>query len=236
MKPNPSSAAGRARRTPPRSSRAGTAPTAAERAWRPLGYLAVALVWTVIAAVTLALPAALTVGLMSSSPGFTTERFFAEADVVMLVVFLVFAVIVLVPLLGYVFVALPLGTVSLAMLSWTYTARSLSPRYAGERLSSTGWSREAIGPVTLFPTAMSLLPVRITAWTAFWVRVMLLGWRPSRGILIAGIPYGLASFFAAGWILWPVTAAHTWIWVTATGILVALTVVLVVRAGRRLAP
>ncbi len=229
MRPNPASSAARAARS--RSDRSSTPPSAAERALRPFGYLLVAIVWTVLAAVTLTLPALLTVGL-TSNPDFTTSGFFAGTDTVMLVLFLAFAVIVLVPLLGYAFVALPLGTVPLAVLSWTYVVRSLNPGYAGERLSSTGWSRNAIGPITLLPTAMSLLPVRVTPWAAFWARVMFLGWRPSRGVFLAGVPYGLASFLAAGWILWPVGAVAAVVWTVVTVALVAATVVLVVRAAR----
>ncbi|QNE37067.1 hypothetical protein [Leifsonia shinshuensis] len=231
MKPNSASPAARAAGRS-RSDRAATPPSGAERAWRPLGYLLVAVVWTVLAAVVLALPAALTVGLATSNPDFTTRGFFAGSDVAVLVLFLAFAVIVLVPLLGYAFVALALGTVPLAVLSWTYVVRSLSPGYAGERLSSTGWSRNAIGPVTVAPTAMSLLPVRVTPWAEFWVRLMFLGWKPSRAVLLAGLPYGLASFLLAGWLLWPVGPVAAVVWTVVTAALVAAAVVLVVRAYR----
>lgn len=231
MKPNPASPAARAAaRT--RSDRSSTPPSGAERALRPFGYLLIAIVWTLLAAVTLSLPAALTVGLASSNADFTTRGFFAGSDIAVTVLFLAFSVVVLVPLLGYAFVALPLATVPLAVLSWTYVLRSLSPAYANERLSSTGWSRNAIGPVTLLPTAMSLLPVRVTPWAAFWVRLMFLGWRPNRGVLLAGIPYGLASFLLAGWLLWPVGPVAAVIWTIVTLALVALTVLLVVRALR----
>lgn len=231
MKPNSASPAARAANRS-RSDRADTPPSGAERAWRPFGYLLVAVVWTVLAAIVLALPAALTVGLATSGPGFTTQGFFAGSDLVVLVLFLAFAVIVLVPLLGYAFVALALGTVPLAVLSWTYVVRSLSPGYAGERLSSTGWSRNAIGPVTVAPTAMSLLPVRVTPWAGFWVRLMFLGWKPSRAVLLAGLPYGLASFLLAGWLLWPVGPVAAVVWTVVTVALVAVTVLLVVRAYR----
>jgi hypothetical protein len=79
---------------------------------------------------------------------------------------------------------------------------------------------------------MSLLPVRVTPWAAFWVRVMFLGWRPSRGVFLAGIPYGLASFLAAGWILWPVGPVAAVVWTVVTVALVVATLVLVVRAAR----
>ena len=231
MKPNSASPAARAA-SRSRSDRGATPPSGAERALRPLGYLLVAVVWTVLAAVVLSLPFALTIGLATSNPDFTTAGFFAGSDVLVLVLFLAFAVIVLVPLLGYAFVALALGTVPLAVLAWTYVVRGLSPGYAGERLSSTGWSRNAIGPITVAPTAMSLLPVRLTPWTEFWTRLMFLGWRPSRAVLLAGIPYGLASFLLAGWLLWPVGPVAAVVWTVLTLALVALAVLLVVRAFR----
>ncbi|MDR6971494.1 hypothetical protein [Leifsonia shinshuensis] len=240
MKPNANSAAARARL--PRSDRAATPPSAAERALRPVGYLLVALVWTVLGAIVLLLPAALPFALWSTNPDFSTEEFLTGGDVVPTVLFLVFAAVVLVPLLGYAYVALPLAAVPLAVLAWTYVGRSLLPRYAGERLSSTGWSRNVIGPPTLGPTALSLLPVHLTPWTRFWTELMLLGWRPGRRILYAGIPYGLASFLAPGWLFWPLGVVGVAVWAIVTGALVALSVALVVRAyrarvsGRRPAP
>ncbi|MGO4301087.1 hypothetical protein [Leifsonia sp. RAF41] len=231
MKPNANPAAARARL--PRSDRASTPPSAAERALRPVGYLLVALVWTALSVVTLLLPAALPFALWSTNPDFSSQEFVTGGDVVPTVLFLIFAVVVLVPLLGYAFVALPLASVPLAVLSWTYVGRSLAPAYAGERLSSTGWSRNVIGPPTLGPTALSLLPVRLTAWTRFWTELMLLGWRPGRGILLAGIPYGLASFAVAGWLFWPVGTVGVAVWTILTAALVVATVVLVVRAYRQ---
>jgi hypothetical protein len=231
MKPNPSSSA--ARGTGSRRDRSSTPPSAGERGLRPLGYLLVALVWTALGAVTLVLPAALPFGLWSSDHAFSSQEFVTGGDTAITVLFLVFAAIVLVPLLGYAFVALPLGTVSLAILSWTYVVRSLQPAYAAERLSSTGWSRDVIGPVTVGKTALSLLPVRLTPWTRFWTEVMFLGWRPGRGVLVAGIPYGLASFLVPGWLFWPVGAVGTVVWSIVTAALVIATVVLVVREFRR---
>lgn len=227
MKPNPNSAA--ARSSGSRQDRSSTPPSQAERALRPFGYLLVALVWTVLGAVTLALPAALPFGLWSTNPDFSSREFVTGGDTVITVLFLVFALVVLVPLLGYAFVALPLGSVSLAVLSWTYVVRSLRPSYAGERLSSTGWSRNVIGPVTVGKTALSLLPVRLTPWTTLWTEITFLGWRPGRAVLVAGIPYALASFLVAGWLFWPVGPVAAVVWVVVTAALVVTTVVLIVR-------
>lgn len=230
MKPNRNSAA--ARQQSSRSDRSSTPPSAAGRALRPFGYLLVALVWTALGAITLLLPAALPFGIGSTDPGSTTQDFLGGGNTITVVLFLVFAAVVLVPLMGYVFVALPLASVPLAVLAWTYVARSLRPGYAGERLSSTGWSRNVIGPPTIAPTAMSLLPVRLTPWTRFWTRFMMLGWRPNRGILMAGYPYGLASFLVAGWLYWPMGPVGVAVWSAITAALVVATVVLVVRAYR----
>ncbi|WP_348788686.1 hypothetical protein [Leifsonia sp. NPDC080035] len=231
MKPNPASPAARSAAAKTRSDRSATPPSGTERALRPFGYLLIALVWTVLAVVVLALPLALTIGL-GIDGDFSARAFLLESDVVSTVLFLLLVVVLLVPLLGYAYVTLALGAVPLAVLAWTYVVRSLSPGYAGERLSSTGWSRDVIGPITVLPTAMSLLPVRLTPWTEFWARVMFLGWRPSRGVLLAGIPYGLASFLLAGWLLWPVGPVAAVVWTIVTLALVALTVLLVVRAAR----
>lgn len=230
MKPNRNSAAARSRL--PRTDRAATPPSAAERVLRPFGYLLIGLVWTAIGLVTLLLPAALPFGLWSTDPERSTQDFLAGTDLLPLLLFLAFALVVLVPLLGYVFVALPLASVPLAVLSFTYVVRSLMPRYAGERLSSTGWSRNVIGPPTIGPTALSLLPVRLTPWTRLWAGLMMLGWRPNRGILIAGLPLGLASFLVSGWLFWPVDTVGAVVWSVVTAALLAATIVLVVRAYR----
>ena len=229
MRPNPQSAAGRPKRSP--AQRYATPPSTAARALRPLGYLLIGLVWTVIGAVTLSLPALLTVGL-ASGDSFTTKDFVQNGDPVMLILAGVFALVVLVPLLGYAFIALPLASIPLAVLAFTYLVRSLRPAYASERLSATGWTREAIGPITVYPTAMSLLPLRVTPWTRFWTQVMLLGWIPGKGLLWAAITYGIASFLVPGWLLWPVAPAAAVVWGIVSAALVVATIVLVVRAAR----
>lgn len=231
MKPNRNSAAARATRRP-RSDRAATPPSAVGRALRPVGYLLIAVVWTALGAITLLLPAALPFGLWSTNPDRSGQDLVAGGALLPVLLFAVFALVVLVPLLGYAFVALPLASIPLAVLSWTYVVRSLSPRYAGERLSSTGWSRNVIGPPSIGETALSLLPVRLTPWTRFWTDLMLLGWRPSRALFVAGYPYGLATFAAAGWLYTP-GPVGTAVWGVVVAALVVATVVLLVRAFRQ---
>jgi hypothetical protein len=229
MRPNPQSAAGRPNRS--RAQRYETPPSPAARALRPLGYLLIGLVWTVLGAVTLSLPALLTVGL-ATSDDFTTEHFVQSADPLVLILAGVFGLVVLVPLLGYAFIALPLASVPLAVLAFTYVVRSLRPSYAAERLSATGWTREAIGPITVYPTAMSLLPLRVTPWARFWTQVMFLGWIPGKDLLRPAVLYGLVSFVVPAWLLWPVGPAPTVVWSIVTLAMVVTTVVLVVRVAR----
>jgi hypothetical protein len=231
MKPNRNSAAGRAASARPKRPR--KPPSSLELVLRPFGYLLVALVWTALAAVTLLLPAALPLGLSASGDGFSSRAFVTGGDPVTMVLFAVLTVVVLIPLCGYAFIALPLASTPLAVLCWTYVVRSLLPGYAGERLSSTGWSRDVIGPVTVGATALSLLPVRLTRWTRFWAELMFLGWRPGGDVLVAGLPYAAASFLVAGWLFWPVGPVAAAVWSAVTAALVASAVVLVVRAFRR---
>lgn len=216
--------------------RAATPPSSVARALRPFGYLTMALVWSLIGLVTLLLPAALSLGLWSTDPEFSSREFAAGADAGVAILFFLFTLIVLVPVVGHAFVALPLMAVSLAVLSWTYTARSLMPSYAGERLSRTGWAApgDVLGPPTFTPMAVSLLPVRLTPWTRCWTKLVLIGWAPSLAVLIAGFPCGLASFLLPGWLFWPARGpVATIAWSAVTAALVIATWVLVGRAYRR---
>ncbi|XGX78289.1 hypothetical protein LQK93_01074 [Terrabacter sp. BE26] len=215
-----------------RSTNRSPGPSGVARALRPFGYLCVATVWTALSVVSLLLPAALPFGLWSSNPRFSSKQFIAEGDIVPVLLFLIFAVAVLVPLLGYAYVALPLACLPLAVLAWTYVARSLSPGYRRQRLSCTRWSRELIGAPNMPPVAMSLLPVRQTTWTRAWTVLMGMGWRPSWDVLVAGMPVGLASFVVSGWAFWPMGEASRLAWAVGTAFLVVATVLLVGRSYR----
>jgi hypothetical protein len=181
----------------------------------------------------LALPGALPFGLITSGAGSTSEVL-ADFDPVMAVLSVVLFAGVVAPIFGYVFLALPFACVPLAVLSFTYVARSLRRDYRGERLSATGWSRDVIGPITALPTALSLFPIRMTRWTAFWTGLYLLGWVPGRALLRAAYPAGIGYLVTVIWMLWPlhsVGAIIAWALVSAAiGVFVG---VLVVRAARQ---
>ncbi|MHA7985455.1 hypothetical protein ACX9R5_06570 [Rathayibacter sp. CAU 1779] len=244
MRPNPSSDAGRnqpaqpvsatahgASAAPPRQS---TPPSERALAGRPFGYLLATAIWLALFCACLLLPALLPIGLRAENADWTTAGFFADSDVAVMVLFLVFSAIVLAPLLGTVFLALLLATGSLAVLAATYVVRSIRPSYRGERLSATGWSREALGPITLFPVAMSLIPQRQTDWTRFWTLTALLGWSPGLRMLRVGAVFGIGYFLTIGWALWPVhSAALLVVWWIITLAFAAGTIVLLVREGRR---
>ncbi|MFP3578519.1 hypothetical protein SB659_02905 [Arthrobacter sp. SIMBA_036] len=229
MRPNVYSSANAASRP----ARRTTPPSSLERALRPFGYLLMGLVWSGIGAVTLVLPAALTIGLATSGgDGFGSADFVTDSDPVMLILFGVFVLFVLVPLLGYAFVCLPLAAVPFAVLSFTYMVQSLRPAHATTRLSATGWTNEAIGPVAIIPTALSLLPVRLTPWTRFWAKTALLGWIPGKELFVPGLPIGLASFLVPVWMFAPAAPGVRVIGVVVVAALMVATIALTVRAWR----
>ncbi|MBT2503363.1 hypothetical protein [Curtobacterium sp. ISL-83] len=198
---------------------------------RPFGYLLVALVWSALSVTMIALSGALLVGLWSS--GWEPSRFFDDVDVVVVTLELIVIALIWVALLGWAQVVLPLASVPLAVLAWTYVVRSLRPSYRAERLSGTRQARGTIGPVTVTGTvAMSLLPVRPSPWTDVWARLSSAGWNPPGRIFVAGAPWGLATFLAPGWILWPVGPVPAVLWSLFSVAALAVTVVLVVRSLR----
>jgi hypothetical protein len=241
MSPNPSSAEGRTRAREPQklpvadagTGRTSTPPARWEVVLRPFGYLLVAAIWAALFAVTLVLPLLLPFGLRSDNPDYATTGFFDNLDVVVGVLFGVFALLVLVPIFGYIFIALPLASGPLMVLALTYVVRSLRPSYAGTRLSATGWSREAIGPITVFPTALSLIPLRMTGWSRFWLGAALIGWRPSLRLLYAAYAAGLGYFLTVGWVMWPVRSPALFaVWQGVTIAFVVVTLLLIVRDAR----
>lgn len=228
MRPNPASAVARAQR----AARANRPLAAWEVVLRPFGYLLTSLIWTALSLVVLALPAALPLGLLSTG-GRPTSEILASFDPLIAVLSILLFGVVIAPLLGYAFLALPFACIPLAVLSFTYVARSLRPGYRRERLSTSEWSREVIGPLTVLPTAMSLLPVRMTRWTRFWAGLYLLGWMPGRRLLVAAVPAGLGYFVTVIWMMWPLHSVVPIVaWSLVSAAIGALVVVLVVLAAR----
>jgi len=216
----------------PIDTSAGT-PSAASRAARPFGYLAIGLVWTVLWLIVLACAAALPVALagqpLADRAGITA----LGSDVRELGAFL-FAMALTAVIFGWLVVLAPFLTWPLAVLSFTYAVRSLRPAYAQERLSTTGWTREAIGPVTAFPTAVSLLPNRRSRFTDVIVLAYVVGWMPSARMVAACAPVGVAYLFTTGWVLWPVRSpALVVLCALGSVALVTASVVLMVAAVRR---
>lgn len=245
MRPNPASEPGRSgngaagsetrsAQQPPAPPRAQTPPAQWELWLRPLGYLLIGCLWLVLLAAALALPLLLPLGLRADNPDYTTAGFFQGLDLFVGVLAGLFGLVFLAPLFGYAFLALPLATAPLAILSFTYVVRSLQRRYRQERLSATGWSREALGPITLFPMALSLIPQRATRWSRFWLGAALMGWVPSLGMLWAAFACGIGYFLTVGWLMWPLhSTAAVVVWTVVSVLFGLATVLLVVRAAVR---
>ena len=239
MRPNPNSAAARSSnrtRTPRKSAaeRAATPPAGWEVALRPFGYLLVAIVWAAIFAVTLALPALLPLGIQADGSDFTMRDFFFGMDPLSAILGGLISLVLLVPIFGYAFLALPLASGPLMMLAITYVVRSLRPAYRTTRLSSTGWSRQALGPFAVFPTALSLIPIASTRWSRFWLGASLLGWVPSLGVFVAACVFGIGYLLTISWMLWPLrSTAAIVVWVVISGAFAVATIVLLVREALR---
>lgn len=181
---------------------------------RPFGYLAIGTVWTALWLVILALAAALPVALSDRRPvGLADVPLSSAAGIVDLQanpLKLVAVVVLLGPLLalvfGWVVGLLPLTSWPLAALSFVYVIRSLRPSYAGEALSATSYSDQAIGPPKTSETALSLLPVRSSRLTDALTTAYLAGWTPSFAMVGSCVWLGLGYLVATVSIAWPVTS------------------------------
>ncbi|HWK91178.1 MAG TPA: hypothetical protein VNR17_02840 [Luteimicrobium sp.] len=209
-------------------------PGPAAVALRPLGYLATGLVWSVIWLVALLLLVgsavyavtddALVDGLRDrfSSPGGTAA---------MVLVVIPILTVVMGPVGAW---QLPTASWPLAVLSFTYVARSLRPSYAREKLSytSTAPRGTSLGPPTVGDVAMSLQPLRRSRFTDAVMRFYAAGWTLDGRMFVAMLPAGLAwTAVVVG--LFPGVAAPVRItFLTLGGVLVVASVVLGVRAFR----
>lgn len=215
-------------------SRQEAPPARWELRLRPLGYAGLALVYAAIALIILFVLALLPTlledtGSLADSPGVTTLRenpsellAFAVAMPLMILMF------------GYVAVLLLGAFAVLTVLALTYAVRALRPGYAGERLSATGWTRDALGTATVYPSAMSLLPRRMTPWTRFWLKCYVFTYTPTGGTVVGSTPAGAAYLLAVICVCWPVTdPLGTAVWLTACAALLCCSVVLLRRAWVR---
>ncbi|MBO3102146.1 hypothetical protein [Cellulomonas fengjieae] len=180
---------------------------------RPFGYLAVGMIWTMLWLVILALAAALPVALSDRRPiGLADSPLSAAEGIVNLTenpLQLVAVVVLLGPVLaaifGWVIAMLPLTSWPLAALAFVYVTRSLRPSYAGEPLSGTSATDDAIGPPTVSQTALSLLPVRRSRLTDALSKAYAMGWTPSFAMIPACFWLGLGYLVAVVAFTWPVT-------------------------------
>jgi len=219
----------------PRTSRDATPPGTAALLLRPVGYLAIGLVWTAIGLFVVGLYLAVAAyGLFEppadqepwaelvASPGAVLGRLAVLAPI-----FVVLA--------GPVAWYLSCAIWPLAALSFVYAGRALRPSYRGDRLSFT--SRVApgttLGQPVPGPVAMSLQPQRRSRLTDTLMRFYACGWnldfREFWPAVPAGIAWALASTGAStalpsGWrvglvvvavpfALWSVVALRrAWTW------------------------
>ncbi|MET4580560.1 hypothetical protein ABIE21_000050 [Conyzicola nivalis] len=216
--------------------------TPAARALRPFGYLGLSVVWLAITAVVLlllvAIPAALAgEGPLSEAPGMAALAVDNQWIAALIVVPL-FAVI-----FGTVVFLLAQGSLSLFVLSLVALSRSLRPSFAGEPLTTTRWTGEAIGPVRLGSApakyapvknmaALSLIPVRRTRFSAFWTAGMLFAFAPSFRVITESAWVGLAYFITVGWVMWPVTGPLAIVLAVVSAALAVFGVWRVIRARR----
>jgi hypothetical protein len=219
----------------PRAAHDATPPGTAALLLRPLGYLAIGLVWTAIGLVVVGLYLAVAAyGLfeppedqepwaeLAESPGDVAGRLAVVAPI---------AVVLAGPVTWYLWCAIW----PLAALSFVHAGRALRPSYRGDRLSFT--SRVApgttLGPPVPGLVAMSLQPQRRSQLTDTLMRFYACGWnldfREFWPAIPGGVAWALASTGAStalpsGWraglvvaavpfALWSVVALRrAWVW------------------------
>lgn len=202
----------------PRAAHDATPPRTAALLLRPVGYLAIGLVWTAIGLFVVGLYLAVAAyGLFEppadqepwaelvASPGAVLGRLAVLAPIVVV-------------LAGPVTWYLSCAIWPLAALSFVYAGRALRPSYRGDRLSFTSHVAPGttLGPPVPGPVAMSLQPQRRSRLTDTLVRFYACGWnldfREFWPAVPAGIAWALASTGAStalppGWRVGLVVAA-----------------------------
>jgi hypothetical protein len=201
-------------------------------ALRPFGYLIVAIVWLAIFVAVIGVTAIIPASLISGGNHLQDSRNFALNNVVNIVEILIILTICG-ALLGWGFVMLGLLSATNWLLATTYFLRSLRPSYSHEKLSTTKWSMDAIGPVkagqiigpddSLVPiktnvpfiekyrnvtegTAISLIPLRDSKVTTFLMSLSLIAMVGVTGKIFKGMFFfGLSYMLTIGWVFWPVT-------------------------------
>ena len=219
-----------------------TPPSARAVALRPFGYLGLAVVWLGITGIVLFLLAAVpfaidSQGTLSESPAIT--RLGDDNEWIAFV----FVMPIISLLYGAIIALLLQGSLSLVMLSLIAFARSLRPSFSGERLTTTRWTGEAIGPVKMGQapakyapvknmTSLSLIPVRRTRFSSFFTAGMLFAFVPSFRVILESTWIGLAYIVTFGWLMWTVSGPLVIVWTVVSIALTGFGIWRVARARR----
>lgn len=217
----------------PRYLVSANAPSSGRRVGRIFSYLGLTVLWIVLFAVAMfatvvALPAAISSnGPLGESPAFHRSDTW--------IAFIVIPFIVA-PIMGVVAYFLAIATVGMFLTSATLFARSLSPAYRHEQLSTTITSvhGEAVGGISTAFTgvALSLIPVRLTRWAKVALIIQFNGWILNGNMLVLGTIWGWLYLFTFGWMTWPVTGTGLAVCVVISVLLLAWLVAAAWR-GRR---
>jgi hypothetical protein len=185
-----------------RSTMNGRPPGPVSLALRPFGYLGMAVLWTLLWLITLAIPAGALVYLAVDDPEAVVanlEQQFANPFTALATVVILIPLIALIMGPGAIF-HLPTMCWPLAVLCVVYAARALRPSYTREKLSFTTWQArgESIGPPTVGDLALSLQPVRSTRLTDMVMRFYIAGWSLDMPMFVAMLPVGVAWSLLVG--------------------------------------
>ncbi len=216
-----------------------SAPSNVQLALRPFGYLGMAMVYAALAAVSfyvtvLLIPVLVVSDSEGALPLGTGPMIKNTLSSVGETIGALIAVPLVAAILGYATLALVFGTLALCFLSLTYFVRSLRPAYRSERLSFTSQSAPgaSIGPAA-GSAALSMVPLRQTAWTRFLMLFYDYAWNINLTVLLLGLIYGAEYFFTLGWLAWPAQGAGTVLCGTiSAGLAVGFFVVLYLRRGK----
>jgi Na+-transporting methylmalonyl-CoA/oxaloacetate decarboxylase gamma subunit len=221
----------------PRAAASGDRrPSTVALALRPLGYLLLALLWTILWSITVLIPLGALAYLAFDDPqavvATTHARLSSPGDAIgMALVFLPLVALVMGPAAIF---HLPTMTWPLAVLNLVHAVRALRPSYARERLSFTTWQSrdESLGPPGFGPVALSFQPVRQSRFTLAVMRFYAAGWSLDGRMFRAMLPVGAAWAFAIVVVVPGFAPAEKLVCLVLTVALILASVVLGVRAFR----
>lgn len=225
------------------------------RSLRPFGYLLLSVVWLALVGVGFFVWLALPFGLASNGPLHLAPGITKLNGNVSETVTACFAMLLSATVIGFVLMLATIAPICMFLLSLVYFKRSLTAEFANERLSTTFWTAEAVGPVRLGGSALgmvpansgifaqyrpmmgkaaiSLIPIRRSRLTKLLSTGMFFSLIPSWWSALSSFPLGVTYLLTVGWMLWPVTSpVAVTIWVIVTVIFAVLSVLLIVRGVR----